>query len=186
MKVKNLIVASVLGALHSGFASAGPLTGDFVDVAMLRTIDTGYGLGRITGYGLDSPFQVVEGDADKKQYSSSFTIDVDGAGFEILFISTAGWQDGIVLRLSDLDFAPGSSFSSFSLLADSNLLGYTLSFGKDFVDIGLGGTSYGPSTYFRGTFIVPEPSTTAILGIALAALTLTRTRRGLATKRAEA
>lgn len=176
--MKHTLLALTL--LATAPAHAGPisLAGDQIDAAMIRTIDTGYGIGRISGYGLDAPFVVQEGNADQQQYSSSFSLDVDGNGFSIWFLSMAGWQDGIVLGLSDLDFSPmGSSLSSVKV--DTNLVGYALTTGPDWIDIGLGETHFTADTYFIGTFevsSVPEPSTIALVFLGLLGVSALRKR----------
>ena len=162
------LFALTLGLLVASSANSESLTliGDSIDAAMIRTIDTGYGTGRILGYGLDGPFTVAEGTSDQRQYSSHFTLNVDGGKFDLHFLSTAGWQDGIVFRLSNLDFSsPGTSFLS-SLAINTNLIGYSVTIGTHSVDIGLGGTHFTPTTYFTGIFgvsAVPEPETYAML-----------------------
>jgi len=177
--MKNSLLA--LALLTTTTAHAGPVTlaGDQIDAAMIRTIDTGYGLGRISGYGLDAPFVVQDGNADQHQYSSAFKLNVDGNSFSIWFLSMAGWQDGIFLRLSDLDFSPmGSTLSSVNV--DTNLVGYTLAAGPDWVDIGLGGTHFTAGTYFTGTFdvsSVPEPASMALVSLGLLAVSALRKRR---------
>ncbi len=176
------LFALILGVIITTAANAQSLNlaGDSIDVAMIRTIDNGYGLGRIHGYGLEGPFVVADGMADQRQYSSAFTIDVDGGKFSINFITMAGWQDGTVLRLSDLDFSPpGTSFLS-SLTVNTNLLGYSLNVGPDSVDIGLGGTHFNNDTYFNATFNVtpvPEPETYAMMLAGLGLLGLMARRR---------
>lgn len=97
------VLTSLLAAAAMNVQAAG-LAGDSIDAAMIRTVDTGYGLGRIYGYGLDRPFVVLDGASDLQKYSGTFTLDVDSHGFSIKFLSSAGWQDGIVLRLANLDF----------------------------------------------------------------------------------
>ena len=173
MRVAGLVLAMAMLVLTTG-ARAGPtLEGDTVDAAMIRTIDTGYGLGRIVGYGLEGPFVVVNGPADVQQYSEHYLLDIDGDHFTVDFLGqfTSGWQEGTVLRLSDLDFS-GTSFLS-GLNIDTNLVGYTLTFGSNYIDIGLGGTEFSGSTYFNATFkvsqvtAIPEPATLALMAVGL-------------------
>jgi len=167
MKIAMLFLS--LFATTTAYASPITLVGDEIDASMIRTVDTGYGLGRIHGYGLDAPFIVQDGNTDAQQYSSAFNLDVDGGQFSLRFLSSAGWQDGVVFRLSDLDFSPTGSFLS-SLNVDTNLVGYTLLVGSDFIDIGLGGTHFNPDTYFFGEFnacTVPEPTSLALCALGL-------------------
>ena len=172
MRLKNIMMAGLLAAsvMHAG---ATGLAGDSIDAAMIRTIDNGYGLGRIMGYGLDEAFVVVDGDVDRRKYSSVFTLDVDGDGFLIQFLGNAGWQDGTLLRLSDLDFGdPGTGVLS-SVDVSTNLSGVTFSSAANSIDIHLGGTRFTTQTYLRGTFVVapvPEVGTLALLGLGLMAL----------------
>lgn len=165
---KSFLVAAA-AVLASGSIYAGPvnLVGDSIDAAIIRTVDTGYGLGRVTGYGLDSTFIVAEGDSDIKQYSGIFTLDVEASSFKLQFIDQAGWQDGIVLRLSDLNFAGGYLES---LIVDTNLVGYSVDVAPTFINIQLGGTSFSRSTFFNGIFVsnqIPEPSSVALVALAL-------------------
>jgi hypothetical protein len=100
-------------------------------------------------------------------------LDIDGDHFTVDFLGqfTSGWQEGTVLRLSDLDFS-GASFLS-GLEIDTNLVGYTLAFGSNYIDIGLGGTEFSGSTYFNATFkvsqvtAIPEPATLALMAVGL-------------------
>ena len=178
MKLWRSLILIALG-LQTSLASAGTLAGDSIDVSMNRTIDTGYGVGRITGFGLEGPFAVIDGDADKQPYSSAFTIDVDGSGFTVQFLATAGWQQGILLRLNDLDFKSSSGYELRDLTVSSNLSGYSFAVGSDFIDIGLGGTRFLPSTYLSvafGTAPIPEPGTFALFSVALATLAFVRVK----------
>lgn len=178
-------LSCLAGLCIAGAASAqgaSSLAGDSIDASMRFTVDTGYGLGRIKGHGLDGPFVVADGASDARQYAGVFTLDVDGDGFAVSFIFQAGWQEGVVLRLEDLDFgAPGSTNLS-DVVVDSNLAGYTLSFGPRDITIGLGGTQFTTDTYLRGRFVaaaVPEPSSWLLLGAGLGAAVLaTRGRPG--------
>ena len=178
MKLWQSLILIAFG-LQTSLATAGTLVGDSIDVSMNRTIDTGYGVGRISGYGLEAPFTVIDGDGDKQLYSSAFTIDVDGSGFKVQFLTSAGWQQGILLRLNDLDFKSSSGYELRDLTINSNLSGYSFAVGSDFIDIGLGGTRFLPSTYLSvafGTAPIPEPGTFALFSVALATLACARVK----------
>lgn len=179
-------VAALAFASTTQLMAAPTLEGDTVDAGMYRTIDTGYGLGRVEGYGLEGPFVVVNGPSDGQQYSEHFILDIDGDHFTVDFLGQfpSGWQEGTVLRLSDLDFSPTSFLTGLNV--DTNLVGYTLTVGSDFIDIGLGGTQFSGATFFNGTFVVsqvaaiPEPTTLALMlaGLLGAASAGKRARRG--------
>lgn len=166
--------ALALGLLLASSAQAGPITlaGDTVDAGMYFTVNTGYGVGRIRGYGLDAPFLVQDGSADARNYSSIFNLDVDGDRFALHFLSTASWQPGVVFRLQDLDFLPtGSTLASLDV--DTNLTGFGLNTGADFVEIALGGTHFTTASYFVGSFngaTVSEPGSLALGGLAMLGL----------------
>ena len=104
--------------------------------------------------------------------------NVDGNSFSIDFLTSAGFQDGIKLRLSDLDFSPaGSTLASVNV--NTNLSGYTLTVGSDWIDILLGGTHVTNETYFIGTFDgspVPEPTSIALFSLGLLGVSALRKR----------
>ena len=145
------------------------LEGDVIDAAMIRTIESPfYGSGRICCYGLDSPFVVENGSGDQKQYSSSFLLDVNSLSFDINYIGLGGWQEGIVLRLSDLDFDNNSNYLS-DLVINTNVAGLTWLVGVDYIDLNIGGTKQDEGLYISGTFIVtsvPEPTSFSLLLLA--------------------
>lgn len=166
-------MAAVCGLVLAANAHAGvSLAGDWIDAGMYRTIDTGRGVGRIVGFGLDQPFMVEDGAADIKQYSVAYSLNVDGDGFAVDYLNTFSWGSGIVFRLTDLDFSDGGLLKS--LMVDTNMSGYKLNIGSDFVEIDLSGVKGTRDAYFNGHFVtatqVPEPSSLVSLGLALAAL----------------
>lgn len=188
MKKTWLIAVALLGLCGSVPANAAPigsglgLVGDTVDAAMIRTIpDPYYGFGRICCHGLDAPFQVADGTADQKNYGSSFLLNVDNLSFDIDFLSAGGWQRGIVLRLSGLNFLPGQVLP-FDLDIDTNIAGMTWSVGADYVDIHMDSIVRTSASYIRGSFnvtAIPEPEVILLLLtglVALCGLSLARLR----------
>lgn len=178
--MKIVLFALSLLLTTSSYALPVSLAGDTIDAMMIRTIDTGYGTGRINGYGLDAPFIVVDGPSDKKTYSSAFDLDVDGDRFTINFLSSAGWQPGTVFRLDDLDFSTPAESILTDLDIFTNLTGYTLNVGNDFIELGLGGTRFDTDTFFTGHFVVssaPEPSAFMLIMPGLLACWLSSRRR---------
>lgn len=165
------LLSVLLGLFFAANAHASvSLVGDAVDAGMYRTVDTGRGLGRIMGFGLDHPFVVEEGAADQKRYSVAYSLDVDGDRFVMDYLNSFQWGAGIVFRLTDLDFSNGAPLQS--LLVDTNMVGYGLRVGADFVEIDMSGVRGTRDVYFNGRFVtaaanVPEPSTIALLALAL-------------------
>ncbi len=164
------LLSVLLGLSFAVNAQAGvTLAGDLVDAGMYRTVDTGRGVGRITGFGLDAPFMVEEGVSDLKQYSVAYSLNVDGQRFAIDYLNSFSWGAGIVFRLSDLDFTHGASLRS--LVVDTNMSGYGLTVGADFIEINLSGVRGTRDAYFNGQFVtaaqVPEPSSIALLALGL-------------------
>ncbi len=169
MKKLLSVMVFVWSALLGLNASASPvgLVGDTIDAALIRTIfDPFYGVGRVCCNGLDAPFQVIDGVSDSKQYSSAFKLNVDNLSFDIDFLSSNGWQDGVILRLSNLNFMPGQ-LVPFDLVLDTNLIGLTWSIGADYVDINLYSIHQTPDSYIHGQFQVPEPDTLLLIALGL-------------------
>lgn len=162
----------VLFSMEAGATPIG-LSGDTIDVAVIRTIhDSFYGSGRILNNGLDEPFQVVDGNSDKKKYSGAFIIDVDSLSFYIDFLSLNSWQEGTVLRISDLDFIPNETVP-FSLDIETNIGGLTWCTGVDYIDIDLFSIRQNADSFIRGELVVapvPEPATFSMLFAGLAGL----------------
>ncbi|MFB9245459.1 PEP-CTERM sorting domain-containing protein [Massilia antarctica] len=166
MKLLSVLLGLVL--ITDARADAS-LLGDTVDAGMYRTVDTGKGVGRIMGFGLDGPFVVENGLADQKNYSVAYTLDVDADRFAIDYRNPFAWGNGIVFRLTDLDFSNGASLQS--LKVDTNMVGYGLTVGADYVEINLSGVHGTRDAYFNGQFIttaVPEPTSFAMLSLGLA------------------
>lgn len=179
------IILLALGLLLSAHASATThtLAGDIVEAGMFFTEDVGYGVGRIRRAGLERPFMVFEGNRDAKVYGESFTLDVNGDHFYIDFRSDGRWAPGVTFALAYLDFSDMAPNQTWGLDVDTNLQGYTLELRPHAVIIGLGGTDFTSSTYFKGTFNVapvPEPSTWALMGFGLGGVALLRRRTGKA------
>ena len=151
------------------------LVGDEIDAAVIRTIDSpGFGFGRICCFGLESPFVVEDGAIDQKQYSSSFLLDVNAFSFSLNYIGFGGWQDGIILRISDLDFSNNLQYLS-DLHINTNVIGLSWLVGSDFIDLHLGGTRQDNGTYINGRFLVasiPEPSSLSLLFISFVVMVL--------------
>ena len=179
-------VVTVLSATSMLATQAQTLAGDEIDVGIYRTVDTGYGLGRVFGYGLDGPFVVENGFGDEKTYSSVFRINVEALYFEVDFITLAGWQEGTVLRLSDFDFReiPYPVYLAGIAYVESNLVGaFTVTHTADSIDVNWGGTQFNEDTYLKVFFppspvtAVPEPETWALMLAGLASVGAISRRR---------
>jgi hypothetical protein len=170
------LMAALLGLALSAGAQAGPtLAGDTIEASMWRTVDTGRGVGRISGFGLDAPFQVQDGSADQQKYSVIYMLDVDGDKFSLDFLNTFALADGIVLRLSGLDFSGAALLKSLTI--DTNLTGTSVKVSDHFVELSLGGVRGNKDSYFNASFNtavpaadVPEPASWSMVALGLAAL----------------
>jgi PEP-CTERM motif len=192
MQFARVVRATVIAALSAVWmlsAQAQTLVGDQIDAGIFRTVDTGYGLGRVLGYGLDAPFVVQSGYGDAKTYSSVFVLNVEALYFEVDFITLAGWQEGTVLRLTDFDFleTPYPVYLAGLAYIESNLVGdFTVTNTADSIEVAWGGTTFDENTYLKVFFppspvvvAVPEPETWALMVVGLASLgAIARRRRG--------
>ncbi len=158
-----------LALLATSQASSATLAGDTVDAFI--SVDYGFGPERKSGFGLDGPFVVADGTADTKQYSSAFTLNVDGDGFNIQFLILGRWAPGTTFTLNDFDFFSSEPVSLSGLNINTSLAGYSTEIGSDYIRLNLGDVYIGPDKYFQATFVtspVPEPSTLVFSAIALA------------------
>jgi len=171
LKAFSLICLSSVSA--NSVASSIGLEGDEIDAAMIRTIfSPTYGIGRVCCYGLDAPFIVENGTNDQQQYSSAFLLDVNSYDFELNYIGLGGWQEGVILRLSDLDFSNGSEYLS-GLSIKTNVQDLSWIVGDDYIDLNLGGTRLDSGLYIKGAFevsAVPLPASVYLFGSALVGL----------------
>jgi hypothetical protein len=194
MPLAQVVRAAVVAALSAAAmfaAQAQTLVGDEIDAGIFFTVDTGYGVGRVLGYGLDAPFTVQNGFGDAKTYSSAFVLNVEALYFEVDFISLSGWQEGTVLRLTDFDFleTPYPVNLAGIALVQSNLVGdFTVTNTADSIEVAWGGTSFNEDTYLKVFFppspvevsAIPEPETWAFMvaGLAVLGAVARRQRRG--------
>ena len=191
MEFARSVRIAVFAALSfaSGFAAhAQTIAGDEIDVGIYSTVDNGYGIGRVLGYGLDGPYVVQNGFGDQKIYSSVFAINVEALYFEVDFLTLAGWQDGVVLRLTDFDFLEIPYPVKLGIgYIESNLVGpFTVTNTDDSIEVAWGGTQFDENTYLKVFFgaipiapPVPEPETWTLMLAGLAGIgALSRRRRG--------
>lgn len=169
--MKYLLLATALLASLNTFATPYSLEDYNVDAYLTRTIDTGFGFGRIYGYGLDDAFQVRTGNSDEKQYSNVFKLDVDKDRFTIDFLNNSGWVEGIVFRLEQPDYATttGEDFWC-NLAAETNIDGLGISSGLGWVELNFGKLRFNQDSFFVGHLNykeVPEPASLGLLLLGL-------------------
>ena len=191
MQLARFVRAAVVSALSAAsvfVAQAQTVAGDEIDIGVYYTVDTGYGVGRISGYGLDAPFIVENGFGDEKIYSSIFAINVDALNFEVDFLTLAGWQEGVVLRLTDIDFREIPYPVQVGIgYVESNLVGaFTVTNTADSIEVAWGGTHFDENTYLKVFFgaspvtPVPEPEMWVLMlaGLSVVSAVARRRRRG--------
>jgi len=187
-QIVRAVVVTALAAATMFAAQAQTLVGDEIDAGIYFTVDTGYGVGRVVGYGLDAPFIVQSGSGDAKTYSSAFVLNVEALHFEVDFISLAGWQEGTVLRLTDFDFLETPYPVNLAGIASvqSNLVGdFTVTNTADSIEVAWGGTTFNEDTYLKVFFLtapvdvsaIPEPETWTLMVAGLAGLGAVASRR---------
>lgn len=179
--MKYLLSAIALLTCVNTFATPYSLEDYNVDAYLTRTVDTGFGFGRIYGYGLENSFQVHTGNSDEKQYSNVFKLDVDKDKFTIDFLNNSGWVDGIVFRLEQPDYATttGEDFW-YNIAAETNIEGLAISSGLGWVELNFSKLRFNQDSFFVGRLNykeVPEPASYLLLLIGLFFVYLKATRR---------
>ncbi len=178
--MKHLLFAIALVTGVNAFATPYSLENYNVDAYLTRTVDTGFGYGRIYGYGLESSFQVQSGKSDEKQYSNVFKLDVDKDKFSIDFLKNSGWVDGIVFRLEpDYATTTGEDFWC-NLAAETNIEGLGISSGLGWVELNFGKLRFNQDSFFVGHLNykeVPEPASYILLLLGLLLIYLKTTLR---------
>ena len=169
--MKSLLFAAAFFISLNALATPYSLEDYNVDAYLTRTVDTGFGLGRIYGFGLDSAFQVHSGNSDEKQYSNVFTLDVDKDKFTIDFLKISGWVDGIVFRLEEPDYASttGEDFWC-DITTETNIEGLSVSSGLGWVELNFGTLRFNEDSFFVGHLNfkeVPEPASYLLLLLGL-------------------
>ena len=180
--MKYLAIAFGFSLSFNAIATPYSIDDYEVDAYMERTIDTGYGLGRINGHGLDSTFNVRDNVDNKKQYSDVFTLDVNKEKFTIDFIKGTRWDNGIVFRLIQSDYSSTAQDDLWEgLKVDTNIEGLGLKNGIGWVELNFSNIRFTQDSYFSGSFDyqeVPEPLSTTLLFLGLLTLYVRKFRLG--------
>ena len=158
------VFAAVLSLLPAFSAHSATLAGDSIDAYV-----SAYG-GRIYGFGLDRPFVVSDGTVDTKQYSNAFTLNVNGDGFNIQFLTYGQFSSSAAFTMSDLNFHSTAPVELSGLTIDTNIVGHTTDITPTAIRLNLGDVYINTDKYFRAKFVtsaVPEVSTLSLMAVGL-------------------